>query len=72
MSCDQAEFFFQINAGNCDIEQVFVVRRYMNLSSKKPLKKLYLYSTQECDRCYFGNVVTVGANKAANNHVHTS
>ena len=41
----------------------------MNLTLKTPMKIFDMYSAQECDRCYFGNVVTVGTNKAANNQV---
>ena len=57
---------------NKSCEEVFVAERYMNVSLKKTLEKFCLYNTQECDRCYFGNAVTVGTNKAANNHVHCS
>ena len=62
MSFDRDEFSNESKFPILNSPSVF--GKCMNL-----ILKAVQCSAQECDRWYFGNVVTVGANKATNNYV---
>ena len=67
MSFDRDEFSNKSKFPNLRVNSSSVFGKCMNL-----ILKAVQCSAQECDRCYFGNVVTVGANKATNNYVDVS
>ena len=64
MSFDRDEFSNESKFQILRVNSSSVFGKCMNL-----ILKAVQCSAQECDRCYFGNVVTVGANKATNNYV---